>query len=346
MKPLIWAEIDLGAIAGNLRELRRLTDPRAKVMAVVKADGYGHGACEVARTALAAGAEWLGVARLHEAVRLRESGLAAPLLVLGYTPPEDAERLVEFDLRQSVYSLAAAEAYSAAARRRGGRIRVHVKVDTGMGRLGLVPAALAGGDAGRPGRGRAGPHGPGHRAPARAGGRRHLHAFRRLGQRRQDPRPRAAAALPGGARRGCGRAALEFALRHAANSAAVIELPESHLDLVRPGIALYGLRPSDEVELSRIRLTPAMTLKTRIIHLKEVPAGTCVSYGMTHRTPAPTVIATIPTGYADGYRRALSSKGEMLVGGRARAGRGPGLHGPHHARRRRRAGRRASRTKS
>ena len=143
MKPLIWAEIDLGAIAGNLRELRRLTDPRAKVMAVVKADGYGHGACEVARTALAAGAEWLGVARLHEAVRLRESGLAAPLLVLGYTPPEDAERLVEFDLRQSVYSLETAESYSAAARRRGGRIRVHLKIDTGMGRLGLVPAALS-----------------------------------------------------------------------------------------------------------------------------------------------------------------------------------------------------------
>ena len=150
MKPLIWAEIDLGAIADNVRALRRLTDPRAKVMAVVKADGYGHGACEVARAALAAGAEWLGVARLHEAVRLRESGLAAPLMVLGYTPLEDAERLVEFDLRQSVYSLAAAEAYSAAAGRRGGRIRVHVKVDTGMGRLGLVPAVLAGGDAGDP----------------------------------------------------------------------------------------------------------------------------------------------------------------------------------------------------
>ena len=201
MKPLIWAEIDLGAIAGNVRELRRLTDPRAKVMAVVKADGYGHGACEVARTALAAGAEWLGVARLHEAVRLREAGLAAPLLVLGYTPPEDAERLVEFDLRQSVYSLAAAEAYSAAARRRGGRIRVHLKVDTGMGRLGLVPAALSppAGD-GDPVGDDLRPRGAGRRAPARARGRRHLHAFRRVGQRRQDPRPRAAAALPGGAR--------------------------------------------------------------------------------------------------------------------------------------------------
>ncbi len=314
MKPLIWAEIDLGAIADNVRALRRLTDPQAKVMAVVKADGYGHGACEVARAALAAGAEWLGVARLHEAVRLRESGLAAPLMVLGYTPPEDAERLVEFDLRQSVYSLAAAEAYSTAARRRGGRIRVHVKVDTGMGRLGLVPATLAGGDAGDPvGDGlirtaQAIARLPGleaegiftHFAASDSADKTHTRGQLRLFVEVLD-RLR--------------KSGLEFAVRHAANSAAVIDLPESHFDLVRPGIALYGLQPSDEVDLSRIRLTPAMTLKTRIIHLKEVPAGTCISYGMTHRTPAPTVIATIPTGYADGYRRSLSSKGEMLVGG-------------------------------
>ena len=315
MKPLIWAEVDLEAIAANVRELRRLTDPRAKLMAVVKADGYGHGACEVARAALAAGAEWLGVARLHEAVRLRESGLAAPLLVLGYTPAEDAERLVELDLRQSVYSLAAAEAYSAASRRRGGKIRVHLKVDTGMGRLGLVPAALARAEAGDavgeelvrtaqdiarlPGLELEGifTHFAASDSADKTHARGQLRLFLEVLARLK-------------------RDGLEFAVRHAANSAAVIDLPESHLDLVRPGIALYGLRPSDEVDLSRIRLTPAMALKTRIVHLKEVPAGTCVSYGMTHRTSAPTVIATIPTGYADGYRRLLSSRGEMLVGGR------------------------------
>jgi alanine racemase len=314
MKPLIWAEIDLNAIAANVRELRRLTDPRAKLMAVVKADGYGHGALEVARAALGAGAEWLGVARLHEAARLRRAGLTAPLLVLGYTPPEDAERLIEFDLRQSVYSREAAEGYSAAAVGRGGRIRVHVKVDTGMGRLGLVPAALAGGDAGDPvGDGlirtaRAIARLPGLEAEGifthfaasdsadKTYARRQLRLFVEVLDRLR-------------------KSGLEFAVRHAANSAAVIDLPESHFDLVRPGIALYGLQPSDEVDLSRIRLTPAMTLKTRIIHLKAVPAGTCVSYGMTHCTPAPTLIATIPTGYADGYRRHLSSRGEMLVGG-------------------------------
>jgi len=313
--PLIWAEVDLGAVAHNVRELRRRADPRAKVMAVVKADGYGHGAVEVTRTALANGAEWLGVARLPEAVRLREAGFDAPILVFGYTPPAEAGRLIDFDLRQSVYSLAAAQAYSAAAAARGRRIRVHVKVDTGMGRLGMVPAALSGKT-------------PGHpvgedfireatdiaRLPGLEAEGIFTHfaasdsADTSYAERQLSLFLEVLAAL-----RATG---LEFAVRHAANSAAVIALPASHLDLVRPGIALYGLRPSDEVDLAAASLKPAMALKTRIIHLKPVPAGTCISYGMTYRTPSPTVIATVPAGYADGYRRLFSSRGEMLVGGR------------------------------
>ncbi|RPJ09248.1 MAG: alanine racemase, partial [Deltaproteobacteria bacterium] len=286
-----------------------------RVMAVVKANGYGHGAVEVARTALANGAEWLGVARLPEAIPLREAGFGVPILVFGYTPPAEAGRLIEYDLRQSVYSPAAARAYSAAAAARGKRIRVHLKVDTGMGRLGMVPAALSG------------------KTPSHAVGEDFIREATAI------------ASLPGLDAEGIfthfaasdsadttyarqqlalfldvlsalRAAGLEFAVRHAANSAAVIALPESHLDLVRPGIALYGLRPSDEVDLTSISLQPAMALKARIIHLKSVPAGACISYGMTYRTPAPTVIATIPAGYADGYRRLFSSKGEMLVGGR------------------------------
>lgn len=313
--PLIWAEIDLNAIANNVRELRRLTRPAARVMAVVKANGYGHGAVEVARTALANGAEWLGVARLAEAVHLREAGFSVPILVFGYTPPADAGRLINLDLRQSVYSLEAAQAYSAAASARGERIRVHVKVDTGMGRLGLAPAALTG------------------RHPGEAVGEDLIRAATAI------------AKLPGidaegifthfaasdsadltyangqlslflevlSALRAHG---LVFPVRHAANSAAIIQIPESHLDLVRPGIALYGLRPSDEVDLGRVFLKPAMALKTRIIHLKAVPAGTFISYGMTYRTPSSTTIATIPAGYADGYPRRFSSRGWMLVHGR------------------------------
>jgi alanine racemase len=312
---LIWAEVDLSAIAHNVRELRRCADPKAKVMAVVKANGYGHGAVEVARTALANGAEWLGVARLPEAIPLREAGFAVPILVFGYTPPAEAGRLIDYDLRQSVYSPAAAHAYSAAAAARGKRIRVHLKVDTGMGRLGMVPAALSG------------------KTPSHAVGEdfiRKTTAIARLpgldaegifthfaaSDSADTSYARRQLALFLETLSALRAAGLEFKVRHAANSAAVIALPESHLDLVRPGIALYGLRPSDEVDLTGISLQPAMALKARIIHLKSVPAGACISYGMTYRTPAPTVIATIPTGYADGYRRLLSSRGEMLVGGR------------------------------
>ena len=313
--PLIWAEVDLSAIAHNVRELRRLTRPQARVMAVVKANGYGHGAVEVARAALANGAEWLGVARLPEAVPLREAGFDAPILVFGYTPPAEAGRLIDLDLRQSVYSAAAARAYSAVAAALGQRIRVHLKVDTGMGRLGMVPATLSGKT-------------PGHAvgedfireatAIARLPGLETEGIFTHFAasdsadtsyaERQLSLFLEVLAALRA--------AGLEFALRHAANSAAVIALPASHLDLVRPGIALYGLKPSDEVDLAAVSLKPAMALKTRIIHLKPVPAGTCISYGMTYRTPSPTVIATVPAGYADGYRRLFSSRGEMLVGGR------------------------------
>lgn len=313
--PLIWAEIDLKAIASNARELRRLTRPQAKLMAVVKADGYGHGAVAAARTALANGAEWLGVARLPEAIALREAGLAAPTLVFGYTPPVDAVRLIDYDLRQSVYSLDVARAYSAAAAARGRAIRVHLKVDTGMGRLGLVPTALR---APKPG------HSIGEDFIRTATVIASLPGIEPEGifthfaaadsadlsyaERQLALFTEAVSALRTNG--------LEFALRHAANSAALIAMPESHLDLVRPGIALYGLRPSDEIDLTGIVLKPAMALKTRIVHLKAVPAGTAISYGMTYRTPRPTVIATVPAGYADGFRRQFSSQGRMLVHGR------------------------------
>jgi len=313
--PLIWAEIDLNAIANNVRELRRRTRSQAKLMAVVKANGYGHGAAEVARTALSNGAEWLGVARLPEALELREAGFDAPILVFGYTPPADAGRLIDYDLRQSVYSLDAARAYSAVAEAHGRKIRVHLKVDTGMGRLGMVPAILSGEDSS---------HAMGEgfireaTAAARLPGLEPEGIFTHFAASDSADRSYAKRQLAlfievVSALRANG---LEFDLRHAANSAAVIGIPESHLDLVRPGIALYGLRPSETVDLTGMFLKPAMALKARIIHLKPVPAGTCISYGMTYRTPSPTVIATIPAGYADGYRRQFSSRGLMLIHGR------------------------------
>ncbi|UCE51073.1 MAG: alanine racemase [Desulfobacterales bacterium] len=313
-KPLIWAEVDLNAYAHNIKELRRITHPNARLMAVVKANGYGHGACVVAREALQNGAEWLGVARINEAIQLRTEGFAAPILIFGYTPPDLADKLIEFDLTQTVYSYSTAEVLSSKAQSRGKTIRIHIKVDSGMGRLGLLPQVLVSPTASQDPKSDpvreiesiaklTGLETEGiftHFATADSADKSYankqldifLEFLNRLRQAGLDP-----------------------PIKHAANSSALIDLPESHLDLVRPGIATYGLYPSDEVNKKRVTLKPVMALKSRIIHLKQVPAGFNVSYGITYQTEKPTTIATVPVGYADGFNRLLSSRGDMLVHG-------------------------------
>jgi alanine racemase len=314
-KPLIWAEIDLNAYAHNIKELRRIAHPNARLMAVVKANGYGHGAAEVAREALKNGAEWLGVARIDEAIRLRREGLVAPILIFGYTPPDLAKQLIEFDLTPTVYSYSTAEILSGNAQSMGKTIGVHIKVDSGMGRLGLLPDALvpkmaptdtkdeaireielisklAGLDIGGIFT---------HFATADSADRSYAKKQLDIFLDFIDQLRRAGLAPP---------------LRHAANSAALIQLPESHLDMVRPGIATFGLSSFDKTIKMDIVLKPAMALKSRIIHLKNVPAGFNVSYGITYQTQQPTTIATVPVGYADGFNRLLSSRGHMLVHGK------------------------------
>jgi alanine racemase len=311
----VWAEIDLNAVAHNVRELRRVTRPAARLMAVVKADGYGHGAVQVARRALESGADWLGVARIAEAVQLRRAGLEAPILVFGRCPPERFEDLIEYRLAQSVFDPLTAEALSSRCLARGTLAEVHIKIDTGMGRLGFpVDALLATGkNRNRNARivdrvrrlfrlrgiriGGIFTHFAAADSPDRSYAERQLELFSEL--------------LEDLHKAGC-----EFPIRHAANSAAVIEMPQSHFDLVRPGIALYGLYPSETVNRDTVGLRPAMALKSRIIQLKSVPAGFKVSYGMTYQTPTAMHIATVGVGYADGLDRHLSSRGHMLVAGR------------------------------
>jgi alanine racemase len=313
-KPLIWAEVDLNAYAHNIKELRRITHSDASLMAVVKANGYGHGATEVAREALQNGAEWLGVARINEAIQLRTEGFAAPILIFGYTPPDLADKLIEFDLTQTVYSYSTAEVLSSKAQSRGKTIRIHIKVDSGMGRLGLLPQALVSRTTSQDSKSDpvreiesiaklAGLEAEGiytHFATADSADKsyanKQLDIFLDFLNRLR-------------------RAGLDPLIKHAANSSALIDLPESHLDLVRPGIATYGLYPSDEVNKKRVTLKSVMALKSRIIHLKQVPAGFNVSYGITYQTEQPITIATVPVGYADGFNRLLSSRGDMLVHG-------------------------------
>jgi alanine racemase len=311
---LVWAEVDLNAIAHNVRELRRITHPEARLLLAVKANGYGHGAVEVARQGLAAGADALGVARSHEGIELREAGIQAPILVFGYTPPQQAPTLIEYDMDQSVYHLQTARAYSKAGVAAGKPVRLHVKIDTGMGRLGLLADAFrtprSGFDRGAQSvdeiKEMAGLEGVElegvftHFASSDSADKDYTRQqMNRFGQFLEDIE----------------KAGVTVNTRHAANSGAIIDLPETHLDMVRAGISLYGLYPSNEVDRSRIALRPAMALKARIIHLKQVPAGFKVSYGMTYETPGPTVIATVPVGYADGFSRLLSNRGEMLVHG-------------------------------
>jgi alanine racemase len=306
----LWAEIDLTAIAHNIRALRRLTHPSARLMAAVKADGYGHGAAHVARTALAHGATDLGVARIEEGLALRRQGIGAPILIFGYTPADRTHALLDHDLVPTIFTLENARELSAAAAAAGASLPVHVKIDTGMGRLGLPCDEMR----------------PKGAAPAKEeilrmtqlpgivlqGVYTHFatadHADTHYAEQQFGRFLRLLAQLDAA---GC-----RIPLRHAANSGAIIGMPHTHLEMVRAGISVYGLYPSSEVDRARLALKPAMALKARIIHLKQVPAGTCISYGCTYTTPRPTTIATVPVGYADGYSRGLSNKGGMLVGGR------------------------------
>lgn len=296
------ATIDLGAIAHNIRELRRATHPASELMAVVKADGYGHGALPIARTCLAAGATRLAVAIVEEGIELREAGIDVPLLVLGAIDPERAPEIVANDLTAALFTPELAVALNAAAEQQGKRVRVHLKVETGMGRIGLpagdalksltrlcldlrsidVEGAFS------------------HLALADAADKSYA-AFQR--ERFESALADIAAA---GAR-------LRF--RHLANSAATIDMRDYHYELVRPGISIYGYFPSDEVR-HELDLRPALSWTTRVAWVKQVPSETAIGYGCTFRTAEATRIATLPLGYADGYPRLLSNRGEVLIRGR------------------------------
>ncbi len=309
------AEINLDAAAHNTRELRRITNTKANLMAVVKANGYGHGAVEIAKTALQNGATALGVARLQEGIQLRESGIDKPILIFGYTPPEDTDKLICFDLTQTVGNSELAEFYSSCAGKLGSTLNIHLKIDSGMGRLGFLPDPIF-----------ATNHQNGYsqiiqkissiiRLPNLVIEGIYTH-FACADHKDKTNAIRQFELFTSLLTQLSQTTGFHAPLCHAANSAAIIDLPETHMDMVRAGISLYGLYPSEEVNKNRIMLKPVMELKSNILHLKKVPRGFCVSYGNTWKSSKDTTIATIPMGYADGYSRLLSSRGYMLVCGK------------------------------
>ncbi len=311
--PLITAEIDLSAIAHNVKEFKRLISPDVKIMPAVKADGYGHGALEVSKTALQSGASELGVARIEEGIALRKAGIDVPILVFGYTSPDNTLDILENDLIVTVSQQEIASRIADIASSKGKTVKIHYKIDSGMGRIGMLTKE------GHPG------------CPdivddsinslieiSKTKGIDlegvYTH-FARADHADKDYTKKQFEIFTGYIGH-LKKAGLEIPVIHAANSAAAIEMPETHLDLIRPGISFYGLYPSEEVDKSLIDLKPAMQLKTKIISLKKVPKGFKISYGSTYVTDKDTTIAVVPIGYADGFSRHFSSNGSMLVHGR------------------------------
>lgn len=294
-------EINLENIRYNVNELKRKINPLSKVMFVIKADGYGHGAVQIMKY-LGDSVDAYGVAVINEAVALRENGCGKLILILGYTPKNCLKYVVRHNISQTVTDYETARVLSEEAVRQGVNARIHIKLDTGMGRIGFLPCDES------------------------------VEIIRKISE------------LPNIIMEGCfthfskadehdltytgeqyeiyldmvlrlERAGVTFAIKHACNSAAVIQFPQADLDMVRIGIASYGLYPSEEIDKSVIELRPAMEWKTIISYVKTVEPGTRISYGGTYIAESVRKIATVPVGYADGYPRLLSNRGRVIVNG-------------------------------
>ena len=303
-KRAAWAEINVSNLDFNIKKIREKVGPDKKITGIIKADGYGHGAVKCASVLVANGIRSFGVATLSEAIHLRESGFdTEQILVLGLTPDPYADVLVEYNLTPVVCSYSNAKSISDAAAKAGKTLECYIAIDTGMGRIGYIPEdpsavedvkmidklsnlKIEGLFS--------------HFATADAEDKQYslmqIQRFTAFYKKLID-------------------ADIEVPLRALSNSAAVMELPNAHFDQVRPGIILYGLYPSNEVDRNELELRPAMSVKANIVHLKKVPAGTTVSYGRKWTATRDSLIATIPLGYADGYPRPFSSKAQVIVNG-------------------------------
>ncbi|GGI46184.1 alanine racemase [Paenibacillus marchantiophytorum] len=296
-----WVEISLDALRSNIEGFQKVLPAGMKQMAVVKADAYGHGAVEVSKEVIAAGVDYLGVAFFDEALELRNAGITAPILVLGYTPPEGVEKARELDVTIAVYSHDVLKELQEQQNQK--KLKIHIKLDTGMGRLGLhteadaipfIEEALTLTNVEVEGLFT-------HYANADEVDKTYTweqyRRFERIVSYFTDK-------------------GVAFPYIHAGNSAAAIDLPGLTYSMVRLGISMYGLYPSEDVDQTKIALKPVLSLKTGIVHLKTLPPGSGVSYGTIYHTQGEERIGTLPIGYADGYSRMLSGKAEVLVRGK------------------------------
>lgn len=299
----VCAEINLDAVAYNFKSMRENLAPGTKMIAVVKADGYGHGAVPIARMAEEYGDIWgFAAATIEEAVLLRREGIQKPILILGFLFPDAYEEAVQYDIRPTVFKLSMARQLSEEAVRQGKTVHMHIKVDTGMSRIGFKDheesADLIKTISGLPGVEIEGLFTHFARADekdktnARGQLSRYLDFYRMLKERE-----------------------VEVKMCHCSNSAGIFDIRDANLDAVRAGISIYGMYPSENVNKFAVPIVPALTLRSHVVYIKDVEPGTAVSFGGTFVAERAMRIATVPVGYGDGYPRSLSNKGWVLIRG-------------------------------
>ncbi|ADL51020.1 alanine racemase [Clostridium cellulovorans] len=298
----VWAEINLDNLAHNMREIKKIT--RAKdIIAVVKADGYGHGAIDTSKILLENGATALAVAVISEAVELRRNGIKCPIMILGYTPTIYGDSLVKYDISPTVFTYEYAKELSDIAKAEDKIIKIQVALDTGMGRIGFMPDKNSVEEVYKI-----------SKLPniSIEGIFSHFSTSDEANKKfTLEQLKKYEDFIHNLEERG-----INIKIRHIANSAAIIDLKDTHFEAVRSGIIMYGYYPSKEVNVSKLLLKPVMTLKTNIIHVKKLPKDYSISYGRTYKTQKEEIIATLPVGYADGYTRQLSDKAQVIINGK------------------------------
>ncbi len=300
----VYAKIDLDAIHHNMEAMHALLQENTKIFAVIKTDGYGHGAVPIAEEIEPL--DYLFgycTATVEEALILRNHGIKKPILILGYTFPEEYEDIVKNDLRPAVFTLEMAEELSKTAERLDKDVYIHIKADTGMGRIGLQVSEESA------------------KTVAKIAAMPHMimeGIFTHFARADEEDKTSAHRQIEQFDRMIglCEKEGVTFNYHHCSNSAGIVDMPEANMDIVRAGITLYGLWPSDEVKKERIDLKPVLSLKSHIAFLKKLEAGREISYGGIYTTKEERLIATIPVGYGDGYARGLSNQGEVLIHGR------------------------------
>lgn len=300
-----YALINLDAIVSNMINMKSRLKPDTRMIAVIKTDGYGHGSIPIAKTLEKLDFMYgFAVATFEEAMQLRDAGIVLPILILGYTFPYSYEKMILNNIRPCVFRDDMVDELDTKAAKLGEKVKVHVKVDTGMGRIGITPDE------------------DGFRFVKRLTEKRNIEIegvfthFARADERDKTSALKQLQLFKGFTDRMEKELGLKNLIKDCSNSAGILEMPEANLDVVRAGITLYGLAPSDEVDMNRIELKPALSLYSTVVFVKEVPEGSPISYGGTFVTPKRMRVATIPLGYGDGYPRSLSNKGYVLICGK------------------------------